>query len=91
MHICVHMYITINVYTHTYTLLDIKIYAYKYMYIKHTHMKPPLYFTKCAISTCKREEEKEQRNFGYPRGLVVAGWNAEHLPPSVLFTLESSS
>lgn len=62
------------------------------MYVyKHTHIKPPLYFTKCAISTCKREEEKQQRNFGQPRSLVGVGWKADHLPPSVLFTLESNS
>lgn len=94
MHICVHIYITINLHTHMYTFLDIKIYGYRYIHIyvyKDTHIKPPLYFTKCAISTCKKEEEKEQRNFGHPRGLVVVGWNADHLPPSLLFTLESNS
>lgn len=48
------------------------------MYI-HTHIKPPLYFSKCAISTCEREEEKEKRNFGHPRGLVVVGWNEDCL------------
>lgn len=52
-----------------------------------THIKPPLYFTKCALSTCKREEVKERRNFGHPRGLVVAGLECRAFTPFSLIYL----
>lgn len=89
--VCGYIYLYTYIYIHTQNLMYKNIYIYYYICVyTYIHINTPKYthyHTNSTISTCKREEEKEQRNYGHPRGPPVAELECRACSPFSLMCL----